>query len=396
MIKDQVLSLKEALRIAHDLKEIFQQRASSIDEAAVFPKENLELLKENGFMPVLIPIEFGGSSFGIEEVSAIAQVLAQGCLSTAIIWAMHCQQVSVLVNHTHDEIREEVLTRIANENHFVGSVTTEIGKGGHLLKSNAPLFYENEYCLIERMAPIVTGGALCDSYLITMKTSEDANDTDVSLVYALPEDLKMETLSSWETMGMRGTNSCAIKIKGSVKKKYIINPEEEFKDIAIKTMIPYGHVAWAACWYGAANGIFKDIIHKVFRDRKKRKSFNLNSDLFLYKLAKVQKDLDVGGTYLKYTVSEYATRIKEREFKKLFEPDFQLRINNLKIVCSETMFQAANELIDIIGMRYGYLKNPEIQLERLFRDLRSGALMYHNDRLYKVNGKLALISSKNS
>ncbi len=396
MIKDRLMSLEEALKKALELKEIFREKAYEIDSEAKFPLENIALLKEYGFMPVLVPKEYGGSSFGIEEVSKIGQILAQGCVSTAIIWAMHCQQVSVLVNHTHAGVREEILRKIADENHFVGSVTTEIGKGGHLLKSNAPLHYEGDYCIIERMAPIVTGGDLCDSYLISMKASEDANDTDVAMVFALPENLHMERLSSWETMGMRGTNSCALKLKGKVEKRFIINPDEEFKNMAIETMIPYGHVAWAACWYGATNGIFNEIIAKLFRDRNKRKSYDLNSDLFLYKLAKVQKDLDLSGTFLKNAVSDYSQKVQNKDFKSLFEPEFQLRINNLKIICSETMFQIVSQLIDIVGMRYGYLKNHEIPLERLFRDLRSGALMYHNDRLYKVNGKLALINSSNS
>jgi acyl-CoA dehydrogenase len=41
----------------------------------------------------------------------------------------------------------------------------------------------------------------------------------------------------------------------------------------------------------------------------------------------------------------------------------------------------------------GYMKNTALDLERVFRDLRSATLMYHNDRLLGANGKLILVEN---
>jgi hypothetical protein len=37
------------------------------------------------------------------------------------------------------------------------------------------------------------------------------------------------------------------------------------------------------------------------------------------------------------------------------------------------------------------MKNTALEIERVFRDLRSATLMYHNDRLLGANGKLILV-----
>src|SRR5919201_807581 len=72
-------------------------------------------------------------------------------------------------------------------------------------------------------------------------------------------------------------------------------------------------------------------------------------------------------------------------------PPIQLRLNALKIFSSERSFAVVDELIQLVGLRYGYIRSAPFPLERLFRDLRSASLNYANDRLLTANGALALL-----
>ena len=72
-------------------------------------------------------------------------------------------------------------------------------------------------------------------------------------------------------------------------------------------------------------------------------------------------------------------------------PRFNIHVNNLKLLSSDMLFTAINQLVQLSGLRYGYEKNNRVPLERTFRDLRSASLMYANDRLLVANGKLALL-----
>src|SRR5260370_29257318 len=79
--------------------------------------------------------------------------------------------------------------------------------------------------------------------------------------------------------------------------------------------------------------------------------------------------------------------------RNFYAAPFQIHINTLKILAAELPFQAVDELIQLLGMRYGYMRNKRAPLERIFRDLRSASLMYSNDRLLIANGKLALVDT---
>ena len=68
-----------------------------------------------------------------------------------------------------------------------------------------------------------------------------------------------------------------------------------------------------------------------------------------------------------------------------------ISLNNVKIAVSRLAFEVVDRLIELCGLAQGYMKNTALDLERVFRDLRSATLMYHNDRLLGANGKLILV-----
>ena len=73
---------------------------------------------------------------------------------------------------------------------------------------------------------------------------------------------------------------------------------------------------------------------------------------------------------------------------------FSIQINNLKIISSENLYKAINEIVEVSGMYYGYQQIEEINFERTLRDLRSASIMFHNNRLKGINGKLSLFNSE--
>jgi acyl-CoA dehydrogenase len=72
-------------------------------------------------------------------------------------------------------------------------------------------------------------------------------------------------------------------------------------------------------------------------------------------------------------------------------PTHQIELNNLKIASSEVAFRVVDELVQLAGLREGYLEEGEMGLERVFRDVRSASLMYSNERLRQINGRLLLV-----
>lgn len=246
---------------------------------------------------------------------------------------------------------------------------------------------------IDRDAPVVTGGEYADWFLITMKPSDESPDSDVQLVFAERHQLELESVSDWHAMGMRGTGSVGMHIRGSIEEEQLIGAAIDFKPLAVQTMIPMGHILWSACWLGAAKGVYEGLI-QLIRNPQNRSRFNLQSELLYARLARIRLQLDTVNIYLNEMIKQYEDHSNQGNLKLLEAPRFNIHINNLKILASETLFQATDQMIDIAGLSYGYTTNDQLPLERAFRDLRSASLMYHNDRLLLVNGKLNLIDHR--
>lgn len=363
---------------------VLREQAGQADEHARFPEPSLRALRESGLMGLLVPAEHGGLGGDLRDLVYVAGELAGACLSTAMIWAMHCQQVATLVDHATPVLRARLLPAIGAGEVYVASVTSEKGKGGHLLSAEAPLRRVGERLLIRRDAPIVTGGQYADGFLITMRDSESAGRSMVTLVYADRRDLTIQTSGNWNPLGMRGTHSVAMRLDGQVGAEHLVGAAGDFRTVAVARFVPVGHVAWAACWLGAARGALRGVLG-MLRDPRQRRQFDLRSELLRGKLARARLDLDTTAALLGQLVRELHSGVD------LDTVPVQLRLNGLKILASERSFEVVDTLVQLVGLRHGYLRDAPVPLERVFRDLRSASLNYANERLLMANGALALL-----
>jgi acyl-CoA dehydrogenase len=365
---------------------VLRADAAHIDAGAVFPERGLAALRASGLLGLLVPAEYGGLGGDLGDLVVVAGALAGECLSTAMIWAMHCQQVATVVAGAGVALREELLPRIGAGQVYLASVTSEAGKGGHLLSARAPLSVEGTRLRLRRNAPIVTGGLNADGFLITMRASVSAPPNAVSLVYGDRAALCVATRGSWDPMGMRGTHSVAIDIDGLVDSDAVLGAPGDFRTLAVRTFIPAGHIGWAACWLGAARAALAGVLH-LMRSGPGRQQFDLSSELLRISLARVRLDLDATAALLRQVVDDCRAVDRGADAEDV---GIQLRLNGLKVFAAEHTFAAADRLIQLVGLRHGYRRDSDLPLERLFRDLRSASLNYANDRLLLANGMLTL------
>ncbi|MFI1994565.1 acyl-CoA dehydrogenase family protein [Actinoplanes sp. NPDC020271] len=365
---------------------VLREHARAVDTEARFPTEALTALRGSGLLGLLVPDEYGGLGGDLHDLAQIADLLGGACLSTAMIWAMHCQQVAAIVEFAGPQLRAGLLPQIARGEVYIASVTSEKGKGGHLLSAQDALERSDERLHLHRDAPIVTGGLHADGFLITMRDLPDAPAGKVSLVYAPRAALNLTTSGSWNPLGMRGTHSIAMVLDATLDPTAIVGEPGGFQQVAVRTFAPVGHVAWAACWLGAARGALRDVLHLV-RSPAGRKQFSLDSELLRARVARARMDLDTMAALLAQCISD------ARDTASVEEIPVQLRLNALKVYTAERSFAVVNTLTEIVGLRHGYMRDAPLGLERVLRDLRSASLNYANDRLIAANGAMALLDN---
>ncbi|WP_200305160.1 acyl-CoA dehydrogenase family protein [Streptomyces adelaidensis] len=367
---------------------VVRDHADRCDAEARFPSESVDALRAAGLMGLLVPKEHGGLGADLRTFAETAQTLAGACLSTAMIWAMHGQQVDAVVRHAGPRLAGELLPRIARGEVYLASVTTEPGKGGHLLSADAALTAERQLLHFDRTGPVVTGAEHADGFLITLRAAPDAPSNQVSLVYAEREQTVVELVGDWNPLGMRATQSTGIRLKGTVPADRLVGGAGEFRTVAIDSMVPVGHIAWASCWLGAARSGYQRLV-RLLTSRERPRGIDLTSPLTTERLARIRTDLELVSGYLHGVIAEIdQTRATGADAA---DPAVQIHLNTLKIAASELAFGATDRMVQLAGLTLGYQRDSPLRLERLFRDLRSAALNYANDRLLTSNGSLCLL-----
>ncbi|MFE0376908.1 acyl-CoA dehydrogenase family protein [Streptomyces inhibens] len=366
-----------------EVAAVTEQHLTHTDRTAAFPVDALDALRRTGLLGLLVPTEYGGLGGTVRDVVAAAQTLGRSDMSLGMIFAMHCQQSAALVRYGNERLRKELLPGIAAGESYLASVTTEAGKGGHLLSAQAQLGDHDGQLVIDRFAPIVTGGAHADGFLITMRSAGAATANDVSLVYAHRDQLGIGASGDWQPMGMRASHSVALKLTGRVPGHQVVGEQGAFHEIATQVFGPLAHLGWSAVWLGTAAGALSRVL-RLLRSPAGRERFDPSSELLLTRISRSRQRLDAVHALLQQTLRTVESGAD------LSVPARQLQLNALKITASEQCLAAVDDLVSAVGLRHGYLKDSPTRLELALRDLRSAPLNYSNDRLHLADGRLAL------
>lgn len=375
--------------LTDEVGDLAAAEAAKVDERGEFPMAALTALRHTRLLGLMVPAEFGGLGGGPADLVRVTRRLARGCLSTALVFTMHSQQVETIARHGGTSLRARLLPAIAAGEVYLASVTTERSGGGHLLSSAETIVSEDDGWSLRRDAPIVTGGRHADGFLI--KTGvEEAVGTGVSLVYADRDQLTVETGAPWRSMGMRGVENVSMTLTGTVPADQLVGAPGGFRAIAVETFAPAAHLGWSAAWLGAACGGLSTLVGMI-RAGDRTVRVNGRSELAAHRLARIRARLEAVGAYLHTAVEEVTSRRARGE--TLDRPAVQIHLNTLKVLAAEHTHAAVDEMITLAGMRAGYLTDSPVPLERLSRDLRSASLNYDDARLLAANGALSLFDA---
>jgi acyl-CoA dehydrogenase len=363
------------------VRAVAERHAAAADLDARFPVEALTALRDTGLLGLLVPTEHGGAGGSLTDLVDTTMELGRADMSVAMIFAMHCQQVAALARYGGEQLCAEVLPEVAKGALYLASVTTEPGSGGALLSSNSPAVRRGEAVYVDRQAPIVTGGRHADGFLITMRSPDATTPGQVDLVFARRDQLGAEVLGPWRALGMRATESVPMRLTGEVPAWQVVGPPGAFRAIATAVFAPLAHVGWAAAWLGAAAGALSRAVKHL------RGGTTPAGELGRARLAVARERVEVVHALLRHTVATLESTAD------VTAAPVQSLVNTLKVRASTECYLAVDELVDLVGLRHGYLTGSELWLERALRDLRSASLNYANDRLRLANGSLALMDS---
>lgn len=387
VVAGSTLDFAELLQQVHVIgKDVLAVHAEAVDRDARFPTEAFDALSDARLLSAYVPTEYGGMGLDIVQIGEVCEALGQYCGSSAMIYAMHCIQVACVVHHGQDSIYfRNYLRLLVSDQLLMASATTEIGTGGDLLSSVCAIEVCGDSFTLTKKAPVISYGATADNILVTCRRSPEAPASDQVHVMVRRGEYTAEPLSTWDTMGFRGTCSSGFTLTAIGETSQIL--PTPFSEILTQTMHPYSHIVWASLWTGIAS----DAVNRAraFVRAEARKTPG-ETPISAIRLAEVDQVLQEMRHNVKSLTLEYHELLKQNYLDAFKGFGFSIRTNNLKVSCSQRIVEIVGHALLICGIS-GYRNDSKFSLARHLRDAYGAVLMVNNDRITKLNATMLMV-----
>jgi acyl-CoA dehydrogenase len=366
-------------------RQVIAPASEDVDRRARFPDEAIEALKELKLLSAYVPCELGGMGLTIPDIARICEVLGQYCGSTAMIFAMHQIQVACIVHHgRRSRFFQRFLEELVSRQYLIASATTELGVGGDLRTSLCAIEIARDRFTLVKKAPVISYGEAADHILVTCRRSPDAAASDQVHVLVRKSDYQLEPLSTWDTLGFRGTCSLGFVLRSCGSADQVI--PAPFADILSETMHPVSHIVWASLWCGIARDAINHARAFVREEARKNPSIPPVSAL---RLAEADSVLQGMRNNIEAVVTDYFRRLQAEDPDQFRNFAFAIRTNNLKLASSQLIVEIVGRAMLICGIS-GYRNDSKHSLGRHLRDAYGAALMVNNDRIMTHNASMLL------
>src|SRR5512139_1486485 len=166
--------------------------AEAVDREARFPKKAFDVAREQKLLGAMIPVEFGGLSASIYDITDVCYTLGRACASTAMIYAMHQTKVACVIRHGHGiPWMETMMRRVGRDQWLLASSTTEGQNGGNIRASAAAVGHEADMITLVRDATVISYGAEADGLVTIARRANDAAATDQVLLALAKDDYSL-------------------------------------------------------------------------------------------------------------------------------------------------------------------------------------------------------------
>ena len=370
-----------ASRIAKDVAAPY---ADEVDRNARFPRETMAALADAELLSCFVPREEGGAGATLAEVASSITAIGRECGSSAMVYAMHQSQAACLVLQGGTPYLGELRSRLCAQQLLLASATTEIGVGGDVRRSLCAVEdgADGTFELVKK-APVISYADDADVIFVTARRTPDSPPNDQVLVVCEKRDLVLDKVSTWDTLGLRGTCSPGYLLTARASRDHIF--PAEYADISARIMLPVAHILWASAWLGIAEGAAAKA-RRYVREAARRSPGSTPPGAL--RLA----ELDVALSRFRAHVAQSAHVFDslDHEASAATAVGLALDFNLLKVHASEAVVDIVTMALRICGIDAYKLDSPW-SLGRYLRDAHSAALMVNNDRILGNAASMELV-----
>ena len=326
------------------------------DEKAEFPKEQLKLLGELGFMGMMIPEEWGGA--GLDTISfciAMEEICAVDASMGVIMSVNNSLVCQLLYKYANDDQRDKYLKKLAS-GEWLGAFSLSEPQSGSDA-SNMLTFAKNngDHYIINGSKNWVSNGISCDIAIVFLMTEKGIGHKGISAFIVEKGTVGFSHGKKEDKLGIRGSDTCELYFEDcNVSAENLIGEEGKGFKIALGTL-DGGRIGIAS----QALGIARSALDRSVEYANERKQFGKTIGSFgaiQDKIATIATNVDASRMLIH----------KAAKLKDVGKP-FSKEAAMAKVFASQTAMDAATDCVQIFG-GYGYMQ--EYGVERLMRDAK--------------------------
>jgi alkylation response protein AidB-like acyl-CoA dehydrogenase len=207
---DHGQEMTEWMARTEQLGKLFRARAEEYDRGDTFVAANYQELKEHRFFAATIPEELGGGGLSHAAMCDVLRVMARYCPSTALAHSMHHHLVAANIwKYKRGEGAEQMLRMVAEKQPVLVSTGAKdwLESNGEMVKVDGGYHVTAK----KAFASQASGGDI----LVTSAPYEEPGKGWQVFHFPVPfSSPGVSVMDDWYTMGMRGTGSHTVSLKG--------------------------------------------------------------------------------------------------------------------------------------------------------------------------------------
>ena len=369
--------------------------AKRSDDELLYPRRNLELLGERGFLALTVPEEYGGLGENHVAFAMTCETIARyGCASTAICYVMHVAAVAAIMLRPTNELIDKYIR--APNNGKLGTLSySDPETGSHLwypLSSGAE--GSNGGYKVRKKASWTTSAGFADFYVVQTTSPNFTGYDDLSVFVIDSDDVKSQP-SLWDALGLRGNQAGPIEVDNvEIPGDQIVGPVGDGAASNDEAVDPWFLIGSSSVWNGIALGAVD--IAKRHTTRKKHVDVGVRvADYPTIQDYVGEAVMDTNACRLfVYSVAQACDMATENNTKVLApgetaRTDFLHWLWQIKFEAAKNTTHVVDKMLHACGGS-GYKRDME--LERYLRDAKAGWVMGPtNEVLRQFVGKAVLL-----
>ncbi|MDN5749637.1 MAG: acyl-CoA/acyl-ACP dehydrogenase [Pseudonocardia sp.] len=371
--------------------------AERSDDELRFPRRNLELLGEHGFLALTVPEEYGGLGGNHLSFAMACETIARyGCASTAMCYVMHVVAVQAIMLRPTLELVERYIRPLGSGR--IGTLSySDPQTGGHFwypISSGAERV--DGTFRVHKKSSWTTSGGFADFYVVQTTSPDFTGYDDLSVFVVDAADVAARP-ALWDALGLRGNQSGGVEVTDAVvPAANLVGPVGDGAESNDEAVDPWFLTGSSAVWNGIAMGAI-DIAKRHTTGKEHRDTGKRVADYPTIQDYVGEAVIDTNASRLAaYSVAGALDRATD-DNRRVLEPGTTARAGYLHW-CWQMKFTAAKNVTGVVDSMLhacggsGYRR--DLGLERYLRDGKAGWVMGpSNEVLRQFVGRSVLLGA---